>query len=155
MGYPVKCNWCRETHTAPEIVELIRRHRDKNGNLMCRTCGRDAYICRESGTQGGDAWNRYIRAAIPFRTRYGRGFVPYVFLVSDSPRGRPTDVHFGYYKDLRPKGGALKHGHGPGGVPVFGKPQFLKLLEQAIAHDVVSPSDVFRVVRAVAGNRAG
>jgi len=146
MSYPVTCNRCGDTNTAWEIVDLIKNHTDGHGNLICQICGGDAYVYRESTTQDGGTWERYIRGAVPFRTQFGRRFVPYIFLVSYSPRGKPKDVHFNYYKDLRPDGGTLKHGHGPGGAPVFGKAQILKLLEHALSHQVLSRKDLVAVV---------
>ena len=141
MGYPVVCNNCGHTHTAWNIVDLIKNHVDKDGKLVCRSCGGDGHIHRKSQTQDGKTWSRYIHGVVPFKTQYGRKYVPYVFLLSYSPKGKPTDVHLNYYKDFRPDGGNLKHGHGPGGAPVFGRNELRELMRLAIKHGIVSMSD--------------
>ena len=146
MPYPIKCNRCGHSSTAWEIVDFIANHTAPDGRLRCDSCSaNDAHIYRHSKTQDGGTWERYIRAVIPFRTQFGRKFVPYVFLLSYSARGRPVDVHFNYYKDERPKG-RLKHGHGPGGAPVFGKHQIVKLIENVIRYKVITRNDLEQAI---------
>ena len=53
-----------------------------------------------------------------------------------------TDVWFSYYKDLRDTGGRLKLGYGPGGPPVLGAVDVLKLVRQMVALGCISADDV-------------
>jgi hypothetical protein len=70
-----------------------------------------------------------------------------VYLVSYDPDGPVNDLWFAYYKDMRPAGGRLKLGYGPGGPPVLGSQDLLTLLGRLIRIGVLSPSDVENVAR--------
>jgi len=142
MAYFLTCNRCKETTKAWEIVDLITEHTHDDGMLKCTKCDGEAHVYQVSQTQDGGKWERYIRAVIAFKTQFGDAYVPYVFLLSYTPNGKLQDVHFNYYKDLRASGGRLKHGHGPGGAPVFGKGGILRLLEHLAEHGILSPSEL-------------
>ena len=143
MAYPIKCPKCPEESYPANIVELIDKHTNKKGELVCEFCGRaGAYVYQESALQEkGKEWKRYYKGIVPLPSR-DRWYSPYAWLVADAPRARARAIQLCYYKDLRPDGGKLKHGHGPGGTPVLGKRELLHLLRRLAAYGVLTKSDV-------------
>lgn len=131
MGWLIKCSdkHCKLETWADNIVDLINDHRDSSGWLLCQ-CGKRGYIEKKFCLQEtGDTWEPYLRGIIPLG-QPDDTYQPFVFLVSYKPNGRANDIWFSYYKDLRPSGGFLKLGYGPGGPPVLGKKDLLSLLRQ-------------------------
>ncbi len=116
MGYLLACaeRGCGQKTWVGNIVNLIDGHTQESGWLRCAECGGRAHIHRESDLQEGGKWPRWIKGIIKIPTGV-KTWAPYVFLLSDTESGPVSAVHFGYYKDTRPQGGRLKHGHGPGG----------------------------------------
>jgi len=82
-----------------------------------------------------------VRLAPPSDT-----YQPFVFLVSNKRDGAVTDVWFSYYKDLRESGGRLKLGYGPGGPPVLGTTEVLKLVQRMVTLGLVSAETVRALV---------
>jgi hypothetical protein len=121
MAWLITCtdpNCGKETR-AWNVPDLIENHRNPDGWFVCGDCEQRGYIARSSKVQeGGDPWRRCLQGAIPL-SEPGSLYQPYAFLVSDEPDERPTMVQFAYYKDMRPQGGTLKAGHGPGGTPIL------------------------------------
>ena len=78
-----------------------------------------------------------VRITTDFET-----YCPYVFLTAQEKDGEVDGIHFNYYKDTRPGGGKLKHGHGPGGAPVFSKSELLQLLKKLITYGCFSSEDL-------------
>jgi hypothetical protein len=156
MAYPIDCADCKGQTWAANIVDLIQHHTSPRGSITCSLCGHDhAYIKRESTLQEeGEVWQRCIRAAIPITTDYPT-YTPYVFLTAESESGEPSGVHFNYYKDTRSAGGRLKHGHGPGGAPLFSHAELLQLLLKLGGAGFISPEDLEGTARALREARVG
>jgi microsomal dipeptidase-like Zn-dependent dipeptidase len=72
-----------------------------------------------------------------------------VFLNSATPEGEVRGIHFNYFKDTRPQGGSLKHGHGPGGAPVVSKDELLSLIVDLSQHGVITAEDVEDVAQRI------
>jgi len=110
---------------------MFANHRDWNGWVLCG-CGARGYIekyfqLQESGETSGPYLRGIILPVSPDQMHQ-----PFVFLVSHEPDGPADDVWFSYYKDLRPAGGRLKLGYGPGGPPVLGKEDVLRLVKHLL-----------------------
>ncbi|MGE5055452.1 MAG: hypothetical protein ACM3WP_14935, partial [Acidobacteriota bacterium] len=126
------------------IVELIRSHRDKNGWFLCQ-CGGNGYIEKRFELQEeGETWEPFLRGVIPLGNR-GNTYQPFVFLVSYKRGGPAHDVWFSYYKDLRPSG-RLKLGYGPGGPPVLGKGDVLRLVRRLKDIGCLSTKEMIRAL---------
>lgn len=95
----------------------------------------------------GKKWEPYLRGIISLG-KSGDTYQPFVFLVSCSPDGIPNNVWFSYYKDTRTMGGRLKLGYGPGGPPVLGTEQILKLVSTMINRDCLDQTKVLEVIGA-------
>jgi hypothetical protein len=109
-------------------------------------CGKHGYIEKSFKLQEpGEVWEPYLRGAIPLG-KPGNTYQPLVFLVSYRPTDSVTDVCFSYYKDLRPSGGRLKLGYGPGGPPVLGKDDLLKLLSHLTATQYLTKEEMVGAV---------
>jgi len=105
---------------ARDIIALIDGHRDEAGWFICSRCQQQAFISKSFATQGGGRWTPFLKGAIRLGTP-GEPYQPFAFLVGDEANGGvATSVWVAYYTDLRPHGGRLKMGHGPGGPPVLG-----------------------------------
>lgn len=145
MGYLIQCfaEGCGETTWANNIVELINEHSTNTGMLRCTACGGfQAYIYKESALQEkGETWPRWIRGVIRIDTGI-ETYSPYVFLTAEGKDAAVSGIHFNYYKDTRPQGGKLKHGHGPGGAPVLDKKDFFQLIRKLIASGVISNDEI-------------
>ena len=63
-------------------------------------------------------------------------------MVGDCGDNPPGDVWFSYYKDLRPDGGRLKLGYGPGGPPVLDGESVVELMAHMLEHDCIDPGIV-------------
>jgi len=152
MGYKINCinKSCQKESKAINIDDLVKNCKDSFGKLKCRICGNSgAYIFRESKLQEkNEKWKRYIKGIITIETE-DEDYTPYVFLTSQVMGGEIDGIHFGYYKDLRKKGGKLKHGHGPGGSPVFSKDEIFQLLGKLIHLGVVSKQDFIDFIEKV------
>jgi hypothetical protein len=141
MGWLIKCPTCRNEARASNIVDLLTNHRDEDGWFLCSR-GHHGYIEKSFALQeAGDRWEPFLRGAIPLGTS-DRTYQPFVFLVSYEPTGEVTDVWFSYYKDLRDTGGRLKLGYGPGGPPVLGATDVLKLVRRMLALGCISTDDI-------------
>ena len=143
MAYKIQCRSCKKDTWAANIVDLLKEHTDPLGHFICANCDdTDTYIYRESTLQeNGEVWERWIKGVIQIDSGI-ETYCPYVFLTADSEDGRPTGLHFHYYKDTRPQGGNLKHGHGPGGPPVLGINDMFTILEHLVAIRAVSADDI-------------
>jgi hypothetical protein len=115
----IKCidRRCRENTRPQNTVDLIKNYRDCEGWLRCG-CGRRGYIEKSFTTQEGPTWAPFLKGVIELGDA-GDTYQPFVFLVGDKPDEHADQVWFSYYKDMRPWGGRLKIGHGPGGPPVL------------------------------------
>ncbi|HWR83395.1 MAG TPA: hypothetical protein VN285_08835 [Candidatus Deferrimicrobium sp.] len=136
MAYRIQCLSCDKETWATNIIDLIENNTDgmfesHGGKLKCGSSGAQGYIRVESKLQEEkETYIRFIKAVVRIRTD-GATYYPYIFLNSSTKGGDVDHLHFNYYKDTRAQpGGKLKHGHGPGGAPVFGKPEFSKLLDR-------------------------
>ena len=69
-------------------------------------------------------------------------YKPFVFLVGASDDDPPGEVWFSYYKDLRPHGGRLKLGYGPGGPPVLDGASVVQILAHMLKHNCIDPAIV-------------
>ena len=86
-------------------------------------------------------WTRWIKGVIPIEKA---SYFPYVFLTADSEDGPVKGLHFHYYKDTRPTGGKLKHGHGPGGPPVLGVKDVFVIVKHLLNCGILNAEDVRR-----------
>ena len=143
MAYEVKCTKnCKDSTSlwAGNIVELLGG-RDEQGYFKA-ACGHPGYVERSFALQEeGETWEPFLRGAVSLGAPKDT-YQPFVYLVSDSPDGPINALWFSYYKDMRPAGGRLKLGYGPGGPPVLGLQSLLTLLHRLIAIGVLSRSDV-------------
>lgn len=147
LGWNIKCNdsKCEQETWAENIVDLIGNHTDPQGWFVC-LCGKHGYIEKSFDLQEpGEVWEPYLRGVVSLG-QAGNTYQPFVFLVSYEPAGVVTDVWFSYYKDLRPSGGRLKLGYGPGGPPVLGKADVLKLLSRLAATKYLTKDEVVSAV---------
>jgi hypothetical protein len=154
-GIVVKCTkGCKEDFWVANIIELFKS-RDSRGFFKC-PCGHDGYVEKSFNTQEGELWAPFLRGAISLGQR-GDFYQPFVYLVTYKPDAvikEDCELWFAYYKDMRPTGGRLKLGYGPGGPPVFDAQDLLSLLSQLVAIEVLSRSDVENALSPAAG-RAG
>lgn len=144
MGYTIRCDFCKQVSWASNIVDLIDNHLDTEHILKCSNCGKSgAYIHMESSTQSNEGtWERWIKGVIRIDYKDENGeestYHPYVLLHShEGPQGQIDSVQISYYKDHRPLGGRLKHGHGPGGTPVLDLIDIKNILQKLIAMKIV------------------
>jgi hypothetical protein len=141
MGYTISCDACKQSCWAGNIVELIDNHTDKNHMFKCTNCGASgAYIYKASETQSNQGlWERWMKGII--RIDYNdadlKDYHPYVFLIAHGGQGNVDSVQISYYKDHRNIGGALKHGHGPGGTPVLDLLDLTNILHKLMVIGVV------------------
>lgn len=121
---------CGERTRPADTVDLIKYYRDQDGWFRC-CCGRRGYIKKSFTTQEGPVWAPFLKGAIELGDADDT-YQPFVFLVGDQPDEHADQVWFSYYKDMRPWGGRLKLGHGPGGPPVLATRTVGDLLEQLV-----------------------
>lgn len=144
-NYRIRCRNpdCQRETYPKNIVDLIDNHTDSLGRLICIVCGNpDAYIYKESPLQErGQTWPRWIKGIIRITTDF-ETYSPYVLLSANTESGAVTDVQFLYYKDTRPQGGRLKHGHGPGGGPALNKKEILQFVKKLVLYGLISVEDV-------------
>lgn len=134
MAYDIQCRNCGEHTWAANIVCLLKEQTDASGKFKCTHCGNtDTFIYRESQLQEeGETWKRWIKGVIQIDSGIDT-FFPYIFLTAESENGKPTGLHFHYYKDTRSyPNGKLKHGHGPGGPPVLKNDDVFAIIEHLI-----------------------
>ena len=132
MGWLVQCSVCSWKRSESNIVNLIRNRTDDDGWFKCAECNSDAYIEKKFDLQEpGGRWEPYLRGMVCLGEPQ-EIYQPFVFLVSYKPKGEAFDVWFSYYKDTRESGGRLKLGYGPGGPPVLGADDLLKLFRRLI-----------------------
>jgi hypothetical protein len=144
MPYDVECRNCREHTWAGNIVALLSEYTDSVGRFVCSHCeSTDTYIYRESALQEeGEVWTRWIKGVIQIDSGIPT-YSPYVFLTANEEDGKPSGLHFHYYKDTRRQpNGRLKHGHGPGGPPVLDNADLFVILRRLVEIGVVSRNDV-------------
>ena len=130
---------CKQQTRARNIVDLIERHRDTQGWLLCK-CGRHGYIEKSFRLQEGELFKPALWGIITLGDS-GKVYQPFVFLLSDDVNEQPDQVWFSYYKDLRPTG-RLKLGYGPGGPPVAGKAELLKLIHELVGQGLLTRVEV-------------
>jgi hypothetical protein len=145
MAYPIDCPTCGAKSRAKDIVDLIKRHCSERHMIRCLKCGSDeAGIPRTSALQErGQVWQRFVRGIVPVRTA-SETYSPYVSLLSREATGEIDMVQISYYKDVRRRGGKLKHGHGPGGTPVLSKKQLLGLVADLREVGVLSTAEIIQ-----------
>ncbi len=139
---------CREKTRAADTVDLIKNHRDKQGWFRCR-CGRRGYIEKSFATQEGRIWAPFLKGAIELGDQDDT-YQPFVFLVGDKPDAHADHVWFSYYKDMRPWGGRLKLGHGPGGPPVLATRTIGDLIQELVKIGCVDPRTAHAVSKGLA-----
>ncbi len=147
MGWDLKCSRprCGQMTWAANIVDLVADHRDAHGWFLC-SCGAHASVERKFALQEpGEEWEPHLRGIVPLGSA-GEIYQPFVFLVSYGATDPVVDVWFSYYKDMRPSGGRLKFGYGPGGPPVLGKEQILDLVSALIRRNVLTADEVTAAV---------
>jgi len=150
MGWSIKCSdaTCKANTYAGNIVDLVSSHCNKDGWFLCK-CGKPGYVEKSFTLQEGDGekWEPFLRGIVKLGRR-GDIYQPFVFLVSDKPTGLANDMWFSYYKDMRhKKGGRLKLGYGPGGPPVLGKRDLLRLLHHLVDIGCVSAKNVLAAIK--------
>ncbi len=132
MSWLIKCSGhlTNRVTKAANIVGLLNAHRDAQDWFRCGCCGGRGYIEKCFKLQEeGEYWNPYLLGAVRLSDNPENTYQPFAFLVNeDSPSQAPDAVWFSYYKDLRPHGGRLKLGYGPGGPPVVALDQLAKLI---------------------------
>ncbi|MDR2438382.1 MAG: hypothetical protein LBE12_03280 [Planctomycetaceae bacterium] len=121
MTYIISCkdNNCKNTTYATNIVDLLDNHRNDNGYFICERCKGLGYIEKSFALQEpGHFWKFHLTGAIRLGIE-DETYQPFVFIVENEPFSKPDSIWFSYYKDLRPFGGRLKLGYGPGGPPIL------------------------------------
>jgi hypothetical protein len=139
-GWRIRCTDpdCKEKTRAAEIVDLIQNNRDAEGWFRC-WCGEPGYVEKSFATQEGGIWAPFLKGAIPLGDPDDT-YQPFVFLVGEAADGPANSVWFSYYKDLRPYGGKLKLGYGPGGPPVLAMRTVGDLLRELIKIGCIDPT---------------
>jgi len=148
MGWSIQCSdsKCSGFTWANNIVDLIQNHTDKDGWFKCSECGKSGYIEKHFNLQEpGKTWDPYLRGIIPLGDE-GDTYQPFVFIVSYEPKGKPKNVWFSYFKDLRRSGGRLKLGYGPGGPPVLNSESIVYLLQKLIELKFISVKQINEVL---------
>ena len=149
MSWVVECGeeQCNARTWSSNIVELISKHRNKDGLFVCSECGSLGYIEKRFSLQEpGETWEPYLKGIITLGER-DRIYQPFVFLVSYEPKEPPRDVWFSYYKDTRHlPGGKLKLGYGPGGPPVLGETGLVELVKRLVQLKCIDREKMLRVV---------
>lgn len=150
MGYLIDCPNCSAKTWASNMVELIQDHLGQTGTLRCIACQVEgAHIYRESTLQEqGEVWTRRICGVIPLDSGIPT-YTPYVLLTADPGSAQPDGIHFGYFKDTRPSGGKLKHGHGPGGGPALGFDLLFQLLRKLGGAGLINADDLVAVAEEI------
>ncbi|MCX7001352.1 MAG: hypothetical protein NT106_13825 [Candidatus Sumerlaeota bacterium] len=145
MAYTFKCRECSSNTWTANIVELFENYTNASGRFVCPNCkSTDTYIYKKSKLQEpGDFWERWIKGVIRIKTEY-ETYSPYIFLTAGSEDGDISDLHFNYYKDLRPQGGLLKPGAGPGGGPVLGVNDLFYVLRHLVKLGVLTKDYIVR-----------
>lgn len=153
MSYNIMCSSCQKKTWAANIVDLIDKHTDSafgedGGMLVCGHCSALGHIYRSSKLQErGKTYVRYIKGVFRIPSNEERTYFPYLFLNSDTEDGDIGHVHFNYYKDTRKDGGRLKHGHGPGGAPVFGPETLVDMIEKLLQCGLLTANDLERAAK--------
>lgn len=150
---------CTRTHTAcgeetwaRNIVELLDNHRNKDGWFVRSHCGALGHIEKSFRLQEPDRyWKLILKGAIRLSDSSNATYQPFAFLVGEPGDDQPGDVWFSYYKDLRPHGGRLKLGYGPGVPPVLDGESVVRLLAHMLEHDCIDPGIVRTRLAAVLG----
>jgi len=156
MAYTITCRTSHAERLANNIVDLIERNTDNafgesGGWFRCHECGQPAHVFRESPTQEGDPYSRYILGVIRIST-WQATYCPYIFLNASEEDGQADHIDFNYYKDTRSsEGGSLRHGHGPGGSgPVLGEKEMLDLMARLVEAKFLSKTDIVDCMNRVA-----
>jgi len=145
MVWTIECSTCSERSSASDIVDLLNNHTEASGWFRCDR-GHQAYIQKSFDLQEpGHRWEPFLRGAVRLAPPSDT-YQPFVFLVSNKRDGAVTDVWFSYYKDLRESGGRLKLGYGPGGPPVLGTTEVLKLVQRLVTLGLVPAEAVHALV---------
>ncbi len=143
MPFTIKCSDgnCNKKTKSANIVELINKHRDGNGQFIC-ACGQRGYIEKSFSLQEkGQVWEPYLQGIITLG-KFCDSYQPFVFNVSYSPNGKTDSLWFSYYKDLRKQGGRLKLGYGPGGPPVLHKDMLKELIKKLIELQILTKEEI-------------
>ncbi|HEY4761404.1 MAG TPA: hypothetical protein VIH42_12555 [Thermoguttaceae bacterium] len=141
MVWQIKCSTCKNVTHAKNIVDLILKHRDKEGWFLCQ-CGEHGYIEKSFKLQEpGETWKPFLKGIITL-SNSGDTYQPFIFLVSDPEDDNTYYFWFSYYKDLRKSSGKLKFGYGPGGSPVLSKANMLDLLHQLVKIRCLTQSEI-------------
>jgi hypothetical protein len=142
MAYWFHCRECSSDTWTANIVDLFNNHTNASGRFVCSNCkSTDTYIYKRSELrEPGEIWERWIKGAIRIDSE-SETYSPYVFLTADTEDGDITGLHFNYYKDLRPQGGRLKSGAGPGGGPVLGVEDIFHILRHIIEIGALTKQD--------------
>ncbi len=151
MGWLIQCSdqKCGHGTWAGNIVDLIAAHRDGSGWFVCGKCAKPTGYVQKSFPlqEQGETWEPYLRGIIPLGVPDDT-YQPFVFLVSESPDSPANSLWLSYYKDLRKKdGGRLKLGYGPGGPPVLGTEDVLRLLRQLVDVGCITQQQIADALR--------
>jgi hypothetical protein len=148
MPFTVTCSdpSCGCVTWAKNIVDLIDNHTNTDGWFVCETCKKPSgYIEKNFTLQEGEeeVWAPYLRGVIKVNDDADAIYQPFIFLVSYDPKAPIEDYWFCYYKDMRSMpNGRLKMGHGPGGPPVLGKQNIVKMLKKMISIGCMSKLEI-------------
>lgn len=143
MPYQIQCRTCQAATWADNVVTLLDDHTGPTGRFNCANCnGTDRYIYKSSELQEeGEVWKRWIKGVIRIHSGIPT-YSPYIFLTADTEDGDINGLHVHYYKDTRPAGGRLKHGHGPGGPPVLGLNDLFTIIKHLVDAGILSKEAV-------------
>lgn len=142
MGYWIECtHGCEDGGVwAENIVDLLNKHIDEEGWFEC-SCKKRGYIYRSYRLPEGGNFEPVLKGAF----RLGSPdhiYQPFVFLAGDEANHIIDFIWVSHYKDLRPTGGFLRHGTGPGGPPVLAKEEILEIVFQLIRKGGIGPDEV-------------
>ena len=145
MAWIITCTHtaCGEQTWARNIVDLLNKHRNTERWFVCSHCGARGHIEKSFKLQEPNQyWKPFLKGAIRLSDSSNETYQPFAFLVGGSDDDPPGDVWFSYYKDLRPEGGRLKLGYGPGGPPVLDGASVVELLAHMLEHNCIDPAIV-------------
>lgn len=145
MAWIITCSdpACSLKTSAENIVDLLDKHRNTGGWFVCSHCGARGYIEKSFELQEfGQCWNPFLKGAIRLSDSSSDTYQPFAFLVGEHGDDPPSDVWFSYCKDMRPEGGRLKLGYGPGGPPVLSATSVVDLVAHMLEHECIDPAIV-------------
>jgi hypothetical protein len=146
--YKIRCGQCNNITTSLQIIDLLN-NTNEHGLFICKhghTSNTFIHRKVENLQEKDQIWDHCITGIIPIDYK-SETYFPYGNLIADAddngqPLGKATHFQPCYFKDTRQFGGSLKHGHGPGGPPVFAISHIFTILERLILLNLITKEEL-------------